>query len=159
MTHPPKKRMPGWLVVLIVIVGVLVVAPVTCLVVGAAAVKAKAPRAAPAELAEAIPIDALGLTADYAANEVRADAQWRGKRVAVSGIVREIRKDALGRTVVVLGGDKRFEAHTVRARMKPSEAAEAADLDKGDWTRVTGTVTGYVVGQVIVSDGEWTRFE
>ena len=64
---------------------------------------------------------------DYQANEVRADNIYKGKRLAVRGIVAEIRKDFTNSVVIALGTDA-FE--TVDAHLVEDDSSKAAELHK-----------------------------
>lgn len=53
-------------------------------------------------------IKAPNLTANYEANEVKADENFKGKSFYVEGVVRDIKKDIMGDIYVILEGDQMF---------------------------------------------------
>lgn len=101
---------------------------------------AAAPPAAPKPVAAREPLPLVGATAlakDYDANELAADAQWKGKRIRVAGIERRIER-TLGTPQVTLG-----EALAgVVCSFPESAVADLAKLRKGRAAILEGTVTG-----------------
>lgn len=89
----------------------------------------EAPVAAQAPVA----VDAMQLWRDYEANEVAADNAYKGRALAVTGVVASIDKNAFGSIIVRLATSNQFES--VMATMEQSEANAAATLSKG--VRVT----------------------
>jgi hypothetical protein len=102
----------------------------------------------PAEIA--VNVNALQLWSDYQANEVAADARYKGKALWVRGMVVNIRKDFTDSVVVELGTPNEFER--VEAYLKDSETDKAAALSKGDPIIVLCRGKGMVVGSPMLSD-------
>jgi hypothetical protein len=98
----------------------------------------------------AITISAPKLYFDYHSNEVQADNVYKDRRLAVHGIVVEIRKDFLNNIIVELGSSNQFE--TVDAYMVPAESANAAALRKREDVTVACTGGGMVVGSPELKD-------
>jgi hypothetical protein len=71
------------------------------------ATPAARPAAAPRTKASAgpsVPVTAVELIAGYEANEVGADARWKGRRLRVTGVAERVAKDMGGDPVVILAG-------------------------------------------------------
>lgn len=75
-------------------------------------------------------VTALQLARDYHRNEVAADAKYKGRRLAVTGVVTSISKDITDSIYLTLGGDNMFLG--VHAELRNSESSKAMALDKGD---------------------------
>jgi len=111
------------------------------------------PRQAPVKAAPA-PAEAVELKAilgEYADNEVRADARYKGKLVKVTGIVGDVKKDILGGIYVTLGTGKAFEIPVVQCMVDDDYAARVSALSKGAKVTVQGRVTGLMMN-VLVDD-------
>ncbi len=98
---------------------------------------------------DAAAVPALSVTApqlfdDYQANEVRADNKYKGKRLAVRGMVMEIRKDFTDSVVIALGPTN--EIMTVDAHLAEADGAAAANLQKGQIVNLLCDGDGMVVG-------------
>lgn len=109
---------------------------------------------ADAQPAPALPDPPLKLSADdlftaYKANEVSADAKYKGKTLAVSGTVSEIGKDFTDAPYVKLSvAENQFEG--VQAVFSKSSNDELAKLQKGQSITVTCTGNGMVIGTPIL---------
>jgi hypothetical protein len=91
------------------------------------------------------------LAAEYSANEVAADNKYKGKRVAVTGVVTQISKDIADEIFIVLStGDNPFEG--VQAYLGKGTATEAAKLSKGQKVGLVCSVDGMMVGHVVLRD-------
>lgn len=84
---------------------------------------------AEAEPAPAFTVSAQKYLADYKANEVAADNVYKGKRFALTGRVKSIEKDILGKPRLDLQAGEMFE--WVTATLRRSEETSAAALAKG----------------------------
>jgi hypothetical protein len=93
------------------------------------------------------------LYAAFAANEVAADRDYKGKAVRVYGPVRDIGKDILGTPTV------QFDAGEPPATVSCSFAARdgLAGLHVGEWVMVEGTVAGKTLGFVGVKGCRFVR--
>lgn len=122
---------------------------------GAQAPAAQAALAAPPAQQErvvtATPVDIDTLLSEYKDNEVRADAQFKGKVIRVTGRVDDVKKDILNKPYVTIGTGAPFEIPQVQCSLRSSEAAKAAQLSKGSTVTVTGKVSGLMMN-VQVSD-------
>lgn len=84
--------------------------------------------------------------AAYEANEVRADAAYKGKRVLFTGVIDSIGKDILGAPyVTMLTGDGMARVQLVFPRSKESDLIA---LSKGSYKRVACKIDGYLVNVI-----------
>lgn len=120
----------------------------------AAAEQARAQVAA-ALAAAGMQVTALQLWRDYQANEVSADAQYKGKKLLVTGAVASIDKGPLGGIHVRLRTPNMF-MH-VSAEMEDAEAAAAGQLGKGQPVRLQCQGAGMVIGSPMLSDCKFFR--
>jgi hypothetical protein len=98
----------------------------------------------------ALTVSAPQLYSDYHQNEVQADNTYKGQRIAVRGMVAEIRKDFLDNIVIELVSLNEFES--VSANMLPKEGAKSAALRKWQVVTVICTGNGMVVGSPQLKD-------
>jgi hypothetical protein len=155
---PPPRKKSLWWVWLLVGAGLIPVACIGIGIVGAVASKDAATSiatpASPGEqrrpAAEHEPDSALNvslgdLLSEYKDNEIRADGQYKGKRIRVSGTVGDVKKDILSSPYVIVGTGKQFEIPTVQCSLRSSEATKAAGLSKGSSVTVSGKVGGLMM--------------
>lgn len=96
-----------------------------------------------------IKVDAKKLNADYEANEVSADQQYKGKIVEVSGTIKDIGKDILDDPYVSLeSGNVIF---TVQCMFDKSDSNQLASLTKAQKITLSGKVSGKL-GNIIIKD-------
>lgn len=93
---------------------------------------------------QAISVSAPKLWADYHANEVAADNQYKGKRLIVEGQVTSISKGIIDDVYVLLSTFNEFES--VHADLKPEYQSEAARLRIGQVITVDCEGGGMVMG-------------
>lgn len=97
----------------------------------------------------AIKVDAKKLSADYEANEVAADNQYKGKVVEISGTIKDIGKDILDSPYVSFeNGNSIFG---VQCMFDKSDSNALASLSKTQKIILAGKVSGKL-GNVIVND-------
>ena len=94
-------------------------------------------------------ITANALFAEYKANEVAADAKYKGKIVIVSGVIQKIGKDVLDQAYIVIGGKGFLDG--VQCTFAESQNASIARLSKGQKVTVKGEVKGKMMGHILVS--------
>lgn len=99
---------------------------------------------------QAIAVTAAKLLQDYEANEVSADAQYKGKIVEVSGAINTIGKDILDTPYVSLstGGGSFF---SIQCMFEKSDQAQLATLSKDTRITLRGRVSGKL-GNIIVRE-------
>lgn len=85
---------------------------------------------------------------DYNANEVSADAKYKGKVVVASGAVQNIGKDVLGSAYIIVGGKGFLDG--AQCTFTKAEEPSVARLVKGQRVSVKGEVTGKM-GHVQIS--------
>lgn len=86
------------------------------------------------------PVEAADLFAEYAANELGADARYRGRPLKVAGRVSGVGRDLLGEPYLTLRGGGLLGG--VRCLLTRDGATEAARLSSGDEATVIGVVRG-----------------
>jgi hypothetical protein len=159
---PPKKGMSGAMIALLVLGGIVVLGFGSCVVcVGLAGnaarknVEAAEKRdpsrtsttppgtpTAPAETATPVPITKL--LAEYKDNEVRADQEFKGRVVRVTGQVHSIKKSLTGMYLTV-GTGKPIEIPQVQCDLNDENKSAAASLSKGQTVTVEGRVSGLMM--------------
>jgi len=97
-----------------------------------------------------IAISAGKLFAAYDANEVAADQQFKGKRLAVSGTVQEVAKDAFNNIVIELKSSNEFMP--VRAYLEKGFENHAASLSKGQSISFVCSGEGKIVGSPVLRE-------
>lgn len=86
-------------------------------------------------------IDITDLVGDYADNTVRADAKYKGKRLAMTAMASRISTDMLNRPYLTLRSGLIVRKH-VTANMDPGESGSVARLRSGQTVRVLCTGAG-----------------
>ncbi|HEY6242711.1 MAG TPA: hypothetical protein VIX17_02120 [Pyrinomonadaceae bacterium] len=80
------------------------------------------------------------LYSEYKANEVAADAKYKGKIVLVSGTIQNIGKDILDSAYIVVGGEGFLDG--IQCSFTKGEEGSVARLSKGQRVSVKGEVSG-----------------
>lgn len=88
------------------------------------------------------------LYGDYSANEVAADAKYKGKIVSVHGVVQQIGKDILDDAYIVIGGRGLLDG--VQCTFTKDNQFSVAYLNKGQTVTVKGEARGKM-GNVTVN--------
>ena len=89
-------------------------------------------------------VTASTLNSEYSANEVAADAKYKGKFVRVTGVVDTIGKDIVDSMYVTLSTGELFV--NVQCMLEDSEFEKAATLSKGSSVSLVGKVNGSSLG-------------
>lgn len=108
------------------------------------------PQTAPAPESPPIEVSAQRLFADYDANEVSADSQYKGQTLMVTGKVTSIGKDFLDKVIVVFAGGGMFGG--VHAYMMPSEKNVVSSLRKGQTLKVSCLGHGMIMKSPMLHD-------
>lgn len=98
----------------------------------------------------AIEVTAEQLYDEYYANQVAADAKYKGKIVKVTGVVSSIGKDILDAPYVVLTSGEVFE-WGVQCTFSEADESALAQLSKGQTISIQGKVSSFLVN-VLVRD-------
>jgi hypothetical protein len=100
-----------------------------------------------------LPVDAAMLTKAYSDNEVAADGQYKGKMLAVSGIITGI-TETFGSVQVDLEGHKENGVNlvSVKCTFEETEKASVAGLKKGSKSTLTGRNEGMTAGLFVGLD-------
>lgn len=97
--------------------------------------------------ATALSVSPRQLMADYEANEVAADQQYKDKVLLVSGIVTNIGKDVMGEIYVTLSAGDALGG--VQCSFSESHTQEAARLSKGQRVTIKGMCKGKVLNVLL----------
>lgn len=100
---------------------------------------------------EAIKVTAMKLISDYEANEVNADAKYKGNIVEVSGIVGAIGKDILDTPYITLKNVNEFAITDVQCMFSKENEPELSQVSKNQQITLRGEVSGKL-GNVIVNN-------
>lgn len=96
-----------------------------------------------------ITVSADQLVADYKANEVAADAKYKGNWLYVRGVVAEIGNDFSDEPYVRIGtGGNEFES--IHAKFKKAAAPQLATLRKGQTVTLTCLGKGMIIGSPVM---------
>lgn len=99
-------------------------------------------------------LDAKDILSEYKQNEVRGDAKYKGKIVAITGKVGEVKKDVLGAIYVTVDTGDPLELETIQCFAKQGQEKAIAALNRNDRVTVAGNVQGLMVHLVVVKDCE-----
>lgn len=97
-----------------------------------------------------IEITANELYSAYNANEVAADEKYKGKKIAVTGVISDIRKDFAGNAKISL---EIGILQTINCNFGKN-AGVVSKLNKQDKITVVGICKGFIVKQVVVDNCE-----
>lgn len=97
---------------------------------------------------EAIKVSAFKLSEDYKANEVAADANYKGKLVEVTGIVDNIGKDILDTPYVSLKTGE-YSIVGIQCMFEGGSEGQLASLSKGQSATLQGEVSGKMMNVII----------
>lgn len=118
--------------------------------------KAKSPEAiktsdnnAPVEQVTALKVTAVQLAEAYKANEVAADAKYKGKALEISGLVGNIGKDILDTPYITFQTEQYAIINQVQCMFAKNDEQILATLSKGQSVKVSGEVSGSM-GNIIV---------
>jgi hypothetical protein len=90
------------------------------------------------DTADPIPISAAQLCREYESNTVRADEMYKGKVVEVTGQVKKVSKERVGRTTVEVGG----RDDTVDCDFGSASQADLAGIELGQTVTIRGKCKG-----------------
>lgn len=102
---------------------------------------------------EAIKVTAIKLSEDYKANEVSADAQYKGKLVEITGLVDSIGKDITDTPYVVLQTSQYAIVDRIQCMFSKSDSdiQELSKVVKNQKITLGGKASGKL-GNVLISD-------
>jgi len=96
-------------------------------------------------------VTAEQIFSDYTANEVAADAKYKGKVVEVSGIVGTIGKDIVNSPYVTLKAGGEYSITNVQCMFTKNDEAVLATVVKGKTLSLIGKVSGKL-GNILLQD-------
>ncbi len=97
-----------------------------------------------------IEVSARGLLKEYENNEPAAQAKYKGKRVAVTGVVESVALDLFDNPFVSISGGERWAFQTIHCQ--PANEKAANRLNKGQKILAIGTIGAEVIGSVVLED-------
>ncbi len=100
----------------------------------------------------ATPVAAAVLMSEYKANEVRADGVYKGKRLQLTGVVGDIKKDFTDSIYVTVGTGAQFEINAAHCSFDDKYTKEASELSKGATVTVDCKCAGLVALSVVMKD-------
>lgn len=133
-------------------VSVPAASPATASVPTTAAAASAPPQPAagdPTSASNVVIVEAAMMLTDYKANELRADAKYKGKRVRVTGVVGDIKKDVDNHIFVTVGTGAHFEVPEAQCFFGDDHATKAAALTHGDTVTVECSCQGLMMNVVM----------
>ena len=100
-------------------------------------------------------VDIDTLLSEYRSNEVRADNEFKAHVIELTGVARDIKKNALEHIYIVVSSGREYESPEVHCQVPDRLAKEAASYSKGDKLTVRGRVRGMVLMAVVLDDCEF----
>jgi len=97
-----------------------------------------------------ISITSVKLYEEYKTNEIRADTQYKGKNLSVTGPILNIAKDYMDQYYVELTGDGYFS--NIRVFFRSSELSKLGNLSKGQRITIIGTCDGTSLGDIYIKN-------
>jgi glucan phosphoethanolaminetransferase (alkaline phosphatase superfamily) len=97
----------------------------------------------------AIKVTAAKIIADYKANEVSADAIYKGKLVEISGTVDAIAKDITDTPYITLSSGDPYAFEKVQCMFSNDQESELASISKGQLITLQGRVSGKLMNIVV----------
>lgn len=94
-----------------------------------------------------IKISAVNLVAEYVANEVKADYNYKGKLLEVSGVVQDIKKGMADDIFVILDGQRQLRA--VQCYLHNNSEEVARNLSQGMKVTFVGECEGLMANVVL----------
>jgi hypothetical protein len=96
----------------------------------------------------AIKVTAVKLSEDYKANEVSADAKYKGKFIEVTGIIDNIAKDIMDTPYVTLKTDT-YSIISIQCMFDKNSESQLATLSKGQSITLQGEVSGKLMNVIV----------
>ena len=100
---------------------------------------------------EMVSVTATKMIADYKANEVSADAMYKGKMVEVKGLVSSIGKDILDTPYIALTNGDQYAFESVQCMFMKTQESELVNVKKGQSITLKGRVSGKL-GNIIIRE-------
>jgi hypothetical protein len=104
---------------------------------------------APAPIITPLAVTARHLYRDYRKNEISADAKYKGKTLAVTGVVASINRDFANSPYLLL---ETGDFLRIRANLQESETRKAGVISIGDSVTVICEGDGMMIGMPVLSD-------
>ena len=94
-------------------------------------------------------VSAQQLASAYKDNEVAGDERYKGKIIAVTGVVDSIGKDILDTPYVVLSSGERFSITGVQCMFGDEHKSQLAALSKGQTVTIVGECEGKMMNVLL----------
>ncbi len=105
----------------------------------------------PAVSEPAVKVTAVKLASDYEANEVSADATYKGKILEVTGTISNIGKDILDTPYVALSDGTQYSITSVQCMFDKSDQGQLTSLAKNTKITLQGRGNGKL-GNILLND-------
>ena len=105
----------------------------------------------PAQPVQATRVAVNTLLSEYSSNEVRADANYKGRWITTTGYVGDVKKDMLDNVYMTVGTGAEIEFPIVQCFVAKDQIPYSTVYSKGSKVTVTGRVDGLLMN-VIVKD-------
>lgn len=97
-------------------------------------------------------VTALALASEYKANEVAADAKYKGQLIEISGRVDTIGKDIVDTPYIAFETENPYEViNRIQCMFRDADTASLSTVSKGQSITLRGTVSG-ALGNIIIKD-------
>lgn len=103
----------------------------------------------PVQQVETLKVTAVQLSGDYKANEIAAEAKYKGKLLEISGLVGDIGKDITDTPYITFQIDQYSIVNQVQCMFSKSDEQLLASISKGQRLTVTGEVSGKLVNVIV----------
>jgi hypothetical protein len=141
------EKVNTWLIVLGSVIALLVLIAV---VAGVSGGKSSSFSSTDKKIPSAIEMNAAQLYQEYNANQVAADAKYKGKILSVSGTVNDVGIDIIDTPYVMLGTEQLLSA--VQCMFSKQDESMLAQLSKGQSLRIQGKCDGLGIISVMLSN-------
>ncbi|NOJ94549.1 hypothetical protein HMI51_16625 [Corallococcus coralloides] len=125
----------------------------SCVVLNLADTPRKRPQAAAAAV-EPKQVDIGPLLREYGANELQADANYRGRLIQTNGYVQRLGRDMLDSIYLVLTSARGSEPTELHCQVSSDQLQSAAKVSNGSHITIRGKVVGLTLGRVVISSCE-----
>ena len=97
-----------------------------------------------------LPVSTTKLIADYESNEIRADMQYGGRQLWISGQIDSISRSVIGGgAYVVLNSGNTYDFRSVQCFFDEASLVQLQSYSKGDRVFIRGTVTGLMMNVTV----------
>jgi hypothetical protein len=102
----------------------------------------------------AIQIEARRLVEDYRGNQLKADTQYKGKTLQITGKVNQVKKNYSDQYYIEIEG---IGMSTIDVYVQSSELSKIGNLNSGQTITIAGKCKGYETYSVDITDAYFVR--